>query len=125
MNDSRHTRHNRRRVVLMVMALAIAIGGCTSPAKFRPATGEKFPPYEGEVRLLENLPAPGQYRRIGVVVVEGVQLTQEAAMVDVAKRSAAANGADAIIKQAPVKLTKDGAGSVKKTLAVWAIRLNR
>lgn len=109
----------------MVMALAIAIGGCTSPAQFRPATGEKFPPYEGEVRLLENMPAPGQYQRIGVVVVEGVQLTQEAAMVDVAKRSAAANGADAIIKQAPVKLTKDGAGSVKKTLAVWAIRLNR
>ena len=116
----------RRMAALLTVALAVLASACTSPAQFRPASGaENFPPYEGEVKLLESMPASGQYARIGVVMVEGVQLTQDAAMVAAAKKKAAANGADAIVLQAPIKVSKDSAGGTKKTLAAWAIRLNR
>ena len=110
----------------LLSVLAMTFSGCTSPVKFRPATGaEKFPPYEGEVRVLENLPSSGQFRRVGVVVVEGVLLTKEDAMVDAIKREAAARGADAVVMQGPVKEMRDASGGVQKTLAAWAIRLNR
>ncbi len=104
----------------------MTIGGCTSPARFTPATGsENLPPYEGEVRVLENLPSSDQFTRVGVVIVEGVQLTRESDMVAAIKREAARRGADAVVMQGPIKSMKDASGGVQRTLAAWAIRLNR
>lgn len=130
MSDKNHTLlpHARSsRILTVILALLIAmIAGCTSPAKFQPATSsEKFPPYQGKVRVLENLPPSDQYKRVGVVMVEGVLLTKESDMVASVKREAAENGADAVVMQSPVKVTKNSDGSTRKRLAAWAIRLNR
>jgi hypothetical protein len=46
-------------------------------------------------------------------------------MVAAVKKTAAANGADAVVMQAPIRVRKDSSGGVQKTLAAWAIRLNR
>lgn len=115
------------RALTVILAVLVAvISGCTSPAKFQPASGaEQFPPYEGKVKVLENLPPSDQYKRIGVVMVEGVLLTKESAMVAAVKEEAAENGADAVVMQSPVKVTKNSDGSTRKRLAAWAIRLNR
>jgi hypothetical protein len=117
----------RRNALLALLALlAMTASGCTSPARFTPATGsEKYPPYEGQVRVLENLPPSGQYTRVGVVIVEGVQLTKDSDMVAAVKREAARNGADAVVMQGPIKSMRDASGGVQRTLAAWAIRLNR
>ena len=122
---SRITRLNLVLAVLLA-ALAAAIGGCTSPAKFQPAEGsENLPPYEGQVRVLENLPASDQYKRVGVVIVEGVLLTKESDMVAAIKEEAAEKGANAVVFQSALKTTKNSDGSTRKRLAAWAILLNR
>jgi hypothetical protein len=111
---------------LLLVLLIGAAAGCASPATFQPASGgEDFPAYKGEVRVLENLPTSGQYKRVGVVVVEGVLLTEDADMVATLKREAAAKGADAVVMQSPIRVTKDPDGSTTKRLAAWAIRLSR
>ena len=130
MYDKPHTPCPRARaarwLTLLLVLLMGAAGGCASPATFRPATGgEAFPAYKGDVRVLENLPSSGQYKRVGVVVVEGVLLTKDADMVATLKRKAAAKGADAVVMQAPIKVTKEPDGSTTKRLAAWAIRLSR
>ena len=74
MHDNLHTARRRGRVgrslTVLLAVLMAAVSGCTSPAKFTPTSdSENFPPYEGEVRILENLPPSDQYKRVGVVVV--------------------------------------------------------
>ncbi len=130
MHDNLHTARRRARVgrslTVLLAVLMAAVSGCTSPAKFTPASdSENFPPYEGEVRILENLPPSDQYKRVGVVVVEGVLLTRDASMVAAVKKKAAANGADAVVMQSAIKATKNPDGGTRKRLAAWAIRLNR
>ena len=114
------------RLSLMSVLLATALGACTNPARFTPASSSQdFPPYEGEVRVLENLPNSSQYQRVGVVMIEGVLLTKDAAMVDAIKSEAADRGANAVVMQSAIKVTKNSDGSTKKALAAWAIRLNK
>lgn len=128
MHDNLRTQRSRGRAgrlstVLMAVVMT-AISGCTSPATFQPASrSEEFPPYEGEVRVLENLPPSNQYKRVGVVIVEGVLLTKDAAMVASVKEKAAAKGADAVVMQSKIKVTKNHDGNTTKKLAAWAIRL--
>ena len=113
-------------LTVLFAVLVVAVSGCTSPAKFTPAfDSEDFPPYEGDVRVLENLPPSGQYRRVGVVVVEGVLLTKDVSMVAAVKKKAAANGANAVVMQSAIKVAKNPDGSTRKKLAAWAIHLNR
>ena len=116
----------RRSLTVLFAVLMAAVSGCTSPARFTPASGsDGFPPYQGEVRVLENLPPSGQYERVGVVIIEGVLLTKEASMVAAIKKQAAASGADAVVMQSKIKITKNPDGSTRKRLGAWAIRLNR
>lgn len=115
-----------RSAMLLVAMLIAAISGCASAAKFQPASSsEQFSPYEGRVRVLENLPSSDQYTRVGVVTVEGVLLTKESDMVEAIKNTAAENGADAVVMQSPIKVTKRSDGSTRKKLGAWAIRLKR
>jgi hypothetical protein len=130
MHDDLHARRSRAqagRLLMVLMAVVIAgVSGCTSPATFQPASrSEDFPPYEGDVRVLENLPPSDQYKRVGVVFVEGVLLTKDASMVASVKKKAAANGADAVVMQSKIKVIKNPDGSTTKKLAAWAIRLNK
>jgi hypothetical protein len=127
MYDNSHAPgpHGRSLTVLLVVLMA-AISGCTSPARFTPVSGsDGFPPYEGEVKVLENLPPSDQYKRVGVVIIEGVLLTKESTMLAAIKKQAAANGADAVVMQSKIKVTKDPDGSTRKRLGAWAIRLNK
>jgi hypothetical protein len=130
MHDDLHARRSRARtgrLLMVLMAVVIAgVSGCTSPATFQPASrSEEFPPYEGDVRVLENLPPSDQYKRVGVVFVEGVLLTKDASMVASVKKKAAANGADVVVMQSKIKVIKNPDGSTTKKLAAWAIRLNK
>jgi hypothetical protein len=123
-----HTLSPRARAgrLLTVAVLFTVLSGCTSPAKFQPASGsERFPPYQGTVKILEHLPSSDQYKRVGVVMVEGVLLTKESAMVASIKEAAAENGANAVVMQSPIKESKNSDGSTRKRLAAWAIWLNR
>ncbi len=130
MHDNLRTPRPRGRVgrslTVLLAVLMAAISGCTSPAKFTPASdSQDLPRYEGEVRVLENLPNSDQYTRVGVVIVEGVLLTKDADMVAAVKKEAAANGADAVVMQSAIKVSKNPGGGTRKKLAAWAIRLNR
>ena len=117
---------NGRLLLAALIVIAAAIAGCASPATFQPSSGgQNFPPYEGEVRVLENLPSSDQYTRIGIVKVEGVLLTKEAEMVAKIKEKAADKGANAVVMQSAMKVTKNSDGSTTRRLAAWAIRLNR
>ena len=127
-------RHGRFLLVpLIVVAAIVAMAGCASPATFQPATFLDLardppaddPPFEGEVRVLENLPSSDQYTRVGIVKVEGVLLTKEAEMVAKIKEKAADKGADAVVMQSAMKVIKNSDGSTTRRLAAWAIRLNR
>ena len=111
---------------MYLIAAATAIAGCASPATFQPASvGQSFPPYEGEVTTLENLPPSDQYTLIGIVNVEGVLLTKETEMVAKIKDKAADKGADAVVMQSAMKVVKNSDGSTTRKLAAWAIRLKR
>jgi hypothetical protein len=113
-----------RAMLLFAILLAAVVSGCTSPAKFQPVSGSgQFPPYEGKVKVLENMPSQNQFTRVGVVSVEGVQLTKESNMVSALKDKAAENGANAVVMQAPLKVETQPNGSIRKKLAAWAIRL--
>ena len=130
MTDNHHELRRAGRAgpgLMMLVAAAMAIiSACASPAKFQPALGaENLPPYEGEVKVLENLPASNQYKRVGVVTVEGVLLTKEVEMVAAIKNLAAEKGANAVVMQAPMKVTKNPDGGTKRRLAAWAIHLNQ
>lgn len=130
MHDELHARRSRGRVgrlsMLLMAVVIVGVSSCTSPATFRPASGlVEFPPYEGDVRVLENLPPSSQYKRVGVVFVEGVLLTEDASMVASVKKKAGANGADAVVMQSKIKVIKNPDGSTTKKLAAWAIRLNK
>ena len=118
---------NYAPLLLAVLFIALAaLAGCASPATFQPSTGgQTFPPYEGEVRVLENLPPSDQYTRVGIVKVDGVLLTKEAEMVAKIKDKAADKGANAVVMQSAMKVTKNSDGSTTRRLAAWAIRLNR
>ncbi len=130
MHETMHTAGRRaltgRWSTVFFLLLIAAIGGCASPAKFQPASGAgKFPAYEGEVKVLENMPPSGGYERIGVVVVDGVLLTKESDMLSILKEEAAKRGANAVVMQGPVKVTKEPDGSTTQKLAAWVIRLSR
>lgn len=130
MYETMHTAGPRaltgRWPTVLFLLLIAAIGGCASPAKFQPASGAgKFPAYEGEVKVLENMPPSGGYERIGVVVVDGVLLTKESDMLSILKEEAAKRGANAVVMQGPVKVTKEPDGSTTQKLAAWVIRLSR
>jgi len=117
---------NGSLLLASLIVVAAAIAGCASPATFQPSSGgQNFPPYEGEVRVLENLPPSDQYTRIGIVKVEGVLLTKETEMVAKIKEKAADKGANAVVMQSAMKVTKNSDGSTTRRLAAWAIRVNR
>ncbi len=114
-----------RVAALLLGVLPLALAGCSS-ARYRPAPGAApLAPFRGEVRVLERLPPPGSYRRLGVVVAEGGDLTSRERLLGRLKREAAARGADAIVVQRPAASPAGYSGSRLPRLAAWAIRLDR
>jgi len=105
---------------ILALALTLLLGGCASP-RFTPSGVERFPPWEGEVQVLERMPAQGSYRLLGVVMVSGVALTSDERMFDDLRKVAAENGANAVVPQGPIR-DRPSDGGTERTLAASAIR---
>lgn len=127
MHAARAQPHDRRAggVARALLALALATLGACSGVQFRPATTPvELEPFTGEVRVLERLPQPSEYIPVGVATADGVFLTKEADMLAALKREAAAHGANAVVLQGKMQVTRTAAGGHDKKLAAWAIRTN-
>jgi hypothetical protein len=103
------------------MAVACLLAGCAS-SSFNASSNDLPPPWEGEVEVLERLPAQGTYRLLGVVFVKGVNLTSDERMFEQLADRAAERGADAVVPQAPIRDRPTGEGGTDRTLAAYAIR---
>lgn len=108
--------------LLAPVLLAVVLGAGCASSSFSPAGSETFAPYDGEVTVLERLPAAGEYRLIGIVTVHGVNLSSDERMFDQLKERAAARGADAVVPQGKIR---ERAGGDQRVLAAHAIRLRR
>jgi hypothetical protein len=81
-----------------VLFLAVFIGGCSN-VQFNPAPGApSYGAYKGEVKLLDRLPPPGRYTRIGIVIARGPRATGPEDLIEDIKTEAAKRGADAIVQ---------------------------
>lgn len=110
---------------VFVLFLILFIGGCTS-VEFNPARGApSFGAYKGEVKLLDRLPPPGRYQRLGIVIVRGPRATDPEDLLEDLKTEAAKRGADAIVLQGGVKTSSVPGGYIEKSLGAFALRLKR
>ena len=109
---------------VFVLFLILFIGGCTS-VEFNPTPGApSIGAYKGEVKLLDRLPAPGRYQRLGVLIARGPRLSEPAELIEDLKTEAAKRGADTIVLQGDVKISSVG-GYIEKSLGAFALRLKR
>ena len=109
------------RLYVTILAVLGLLCGCAS-SEFSPRADVRAPPYSGEVAVLERLPAVGSYKVLGIVIVRGVALSSDARMFDRLKERAAAQGADAVVLQAPLRTEDSADGSENRRLAAYAIR---
>ena len=110
---------------VFVLFLILFIGGCTS-VEFNPARGApSFGAYKGEVKLLDRLPPPGRYQRLGIVIVRGPRATDREDLLEDLKTEAAKRGADAIVLQGDMKISSVSGGHIEKSLGAFALRLKR
>lgn len=109
------------RLLAAVLFMVLLVSGCAS-SDFSPAGSETFAPYDGEVKVLDRLPAAGEYRLVGIVTVHGVNLTSDKRMFEQLQQRAAARGADAVVPQGKIR---ERAGGDERVLAAHAIRLRR
>jgi len=107
-----------------VLVAVVLIAGC-STGGFQPTGGEPdYPPYRGEVQLLDRLPPPGAYQRLGIVSAAGGEYTSRATLLRRLRREAAARGADTIVLQRP-KGNSDMYAAHHPRVAAWALRRKR
>ncbi len=112
---------------LRTLALAGALlAGCSTAEFNRNASAPDYPPYDGEVAVLTELPPAGQFERLGVVVATGGDAGTRNALLRSLKKKAAAGGANAIMLQRDEvkELGTQGVGTQTK-LAAWALRVRR
>jgi hypothetical protein len=109
-----------RLYVTMLTVLGL-LCGCAS-SQFSPRGEVRAPPYAGEVAVLERLPAEGSYKMLGIIIVRGVTLSSDERMFDQLKERAAAQGADAVVLQAPLRTEDNAHGGENRRLAAYAIR---
>ncbi len=107
--------------ILTVLAALVFLSSCASSG-FNPSAQREFPPYEGEVEVLNRLPLEGTYDLVGIVRVKGVALTSDERMFDELKERAAYQGADAVIPQGKIRTRPKSDGGEDRTLAAYAIR---
>jgi len=109
---------------LPAACVALLLAACSS-ASYAPSTDRPgLAPYRGEVAVLERLPPPGSFLRVGIVVTEGGDLTNRSMLMRRLKKEAAARGADAIVLQTPAR-NPDLYAKKDAKFAAWAIRRKR
>lgn len=107
--------------ILALIALTVVLAGCAS-SEFTQSSAQKYPPFEGEVELLQTRPAPGSYELLGVVMVRGVGLTSDERMYKQLRELAAERGADAVIPQGEIRNRRTTEGGEERRFAGYAIR---
>ena len=115
------------RCLIRTLALAGALlAGCSTAEFNRNASAPDYPPYDGEVAVLTELPPAGQFERLGVGVATGGDAGTRSALLRSLKKKAAAGGANAIMLQRDEvkELGTQGVGTQTK-LAAWALRVRR
>ena len=108
------------RLYVTVLGALFLLFGCAS-AEFSSSGAVAAAPYAGEVQVLERLPAKGSYTMLGVVIVRGVEITDDERMFEQLKERAAAQGADAVVPQGPIRIQDTTETS---RLAGYALRRN-
>ncbi|MFT5445268.1 MAG: hypothetical protein ACI9DC_000428 [Gammaproteobacteria bacterium] len=109
------------RLYVTILTVLGLLCGCAS-SEFSPRGDVRAPPYSGEVVVLDRMPAVGRYTMLGIVIVRGVTLSSDERMFDLLKERAAAQGADAVVLQAPLRTEDNADGGEKRRLAAHAIR---
>jgi len=121
-----------KAIPIIIFITCFLLGACGAPSKFV-LTGNKFPPYEGPVKILTS-PPEAKYVEIGWVSSKGGPIHQWADLLEAMQTEAAQYGSNAIIL-----VTKDsnsssfvtynpqfglvgGSGSSKNLMAI-AIRI--
>ncbi len=111
--------------LITVFTLAIhllLLGACTSHS-FSSSTTSQYPVWRGEVQILKQLPVPGSYALIGIVKIEGADMTSDERMFTQMKKRAADKGANAVVPQSKIKNQQLSSGGERRVLAAYAIRL--
>ena len=110
------------RIRWVVPLAVLWLAACTS-SEFRPESqAPDYPPYQGEVKLLEVFPPAGTYVRLGVVTVEAGGIAYGDTLTEKIAEVAAARGADAVVLQDKQRDRRDRSGRTTSVLAGWAIR---
>lgn len=107
--------------VAVTCLLAVLLAGCTGN-EFRASGTGIFPPYDGPVELLQQLPQPGSYDLVGVVLIRGVGFTDDDRMFEQLRELAGERGADAVIPQGKIRDDPTAEGGQERRLAGYAIR---
>jgi len=81
----------------VVVALLLLVGCATS---YQRLSQKSYPPYDGEIAVLNELPAEGDYIKVGVVAVASSVPTKGLAQI---KRQARRVGADTIVWQGEIR----------------------
>ena len=108
------------RLYVTVICALLLLAGCAN-TEFSPSGDTRAPPYSGEVQVLQRLPAEGSYRMLGILIVRGVNLTSDERMFAQLKQRAAAQGADAVVPQGPIRAQINSDGGEDRKLAAYAI----
>ena len=108
------------RLYATALSALCLLCGCAT-TDFAPTGDVSAAPYSGEVKVLERLPATGSYKMLGIVIVRGVALTSDERMFEQLKDRAAAQGADAVVLQGPIRTDENSAGGEDRRLAAYAI----
>ena len=107
--------------VAVGVLLVLLLGACAD-GRFRASGQGAYPPFPGEVERLEQLPEPGSYELVGVVMVRGATYTSDARMYERLEDVAAQRGADAVVPQSKIKSRPTTGGGEERRLAGYAIR---
>jgi len=108
----------------LLAAAAVALSACTSVQFNRITNAPEYPPFTGEVQVIESLPAADRFVRLGTVVARGGDAATGAGLTKDLQKEAARNGANAIMLQSPPREGTSAAGKELR-LAAWAFRIER
>jgi len=114
-----------RPVATLLLALSLVLLSACASESFTSSTSKQYPAWRGEVQVLNKLPPPGKYDLIGIVKIEGANITSEARMFKQLKAQAAARGANAVVPQSKIKTSTLSSGDKQQVLVAYAIWLRK
>jgi hypothetical protein len=113
------------RFPAVVVAALLVLAGCTSAQFNRNVSAPRYPPYAGEVAVLQSPPSAGTFERLGVVVVTAGDAGTMGGMLADLKKAAAKQGANAVMLQHDKLREGTSAGGTEHKLAAWAFRVRQ